>query len=92
MTEYKEVIERISRILFEEDPIGINFEENTDEYDPEARTIAPRLKNCETIEEIQIVVHEEFCKWFDQKIAGDLGGYRKIAERIWTVQHAPQIE
>lgn len=92
MTEYKEVIERISRILFEEDPIGINFEENTDEYDPEARTIAPRLKNCETIEEIQIVVHEEFCKWFDQKIAGDLGNYRKIAERIWAMQHAPRIE
>jgi hypothetical protein len=41
---YKRLFTEVSAILFRHDPIGINFEGNTDEYDPEAGTILPRLR------------------------------------------------
>jgi hypothetical protein len=31
---FKAAYERVSEILFAEDPIGINFDDNTDEYEP----------------------------------------------------------
>ena len=34
-----EAFMQLAQILFEEDPIGINFTDNTDEYEPEAGTI-----------------------------------------------------
>jgi hypothetical protein len=44
--EYGELFDQTSAILFRHDPIGINFEDNTGEYDPEAGTILPRLAAC----------------------------------------------
>ncbi len=41
---YGPAFQRLSRILYAHDPIGINFGDNTDEYDPEARTILTGLK------------------------------------------------
>jgi hypothetical protein len=47
----KEVLEgwaavSTSELLFRHDPVGINFEVNTDEYEPKAGTILPRLHAC----------------------------------------------
>jgi hypothetical protein len=36
------LVAEVSKILFEADFVGINFEDNTDEYDPEAETIVHR--------------------------------------------------
>ena len=33
--EYRELFDEVSKLLFQHDPIGINFEDNTDEYEPE---------------------------------------------------------
>ena len=38
---YEQTVAEISRLLFISDPMGINFEENSDEYDVEAETIVP---------------------------------------------------
>ena len=81
---YSTAFGRLSQILFEEDPIGINFEDNTDEYDPEARTILPGLRHCRTIDEIQSLLYLAFVRWFDAEIAGPPARYRRAAERIWT--------
>ena len=69
-------------MLFEEDPVGINFGDNTDEYDPEVRTILPRLVDCSSPDEIQTVVSEEFRRWFGPAPAERKAAYRRIAERI----------
>jgi hypothetical protein len=37
--EYGDLFGSVADILFRHDPVGINFEDNTDEYYPEARTI-----------------------------------------------------
>jgi hypothetical protein len=82
--EYGRLYDRVAAILFEEDPVGINFEDNTDEYEPETDTILPRLKFCRSAEEVRSVVHEEFVRWFDGHVAGPQDRYGRIAKRIWT--------
>jgi hypothetical protein len=68
--EYPELFDALSSLLFKVDPIGINFETNTDEYEPEVGTIIPRLKIARSEADVQMIVHEEFCRWFDRKTAG----------------------
>ena len=66
------------------DPIGINFEDNTDEYDPEAGTILPRLRRDLSVEKTTGIVHEEFVRWFERKTAGSRERYSPIAAEIMT--------
>ena len=83
--EYGELYDHVSQLLFNWDPIGINFEVNTDEYEPEVSTILPRLRSCTSAEDVQRVVHEEFCRWFDADMAGPLEKYERIGHDIWNI-------
>jgi hypothetical protein len=83
--QYHEVFEEMSLLLFRHDPVGINFETNTDEYEPEVGTILPRLKECESAADVQRIVHEEFIRWFDSGTAGPIASYTKIADEIWQI-------
>jgi hypothetical protein len=83
--EYGELYDRVSAILFEEDPVGINFEVNTDEYELEVDTILPRLKSCHTVEDVRALVHEEMVRCFDSASAGPPERYATIAARIWAL-------
>ena len=79
--EYGTLVDSISALLFRHDPIGINFEENT-EYALEAETILPRLRNCHTQEDVHEAVHAEFVRWFDADSAGSAEHYAQIASEI----------
>jgi hypothetical protein len=83
--EYGSLFDEVTEICFRHDPIGINYEDNHDEYEPEARTILPRLKTCQGVGDALRVVHEEFQKWFGPDIAGPNNKYRSLAEEIWNV-------
>ncbi len=74
--------ELLSNILFTEDPMCINFEINTDEYEPEVGTILPRLRECRSAEDVRRVVYEEFVRWFGVS-AGLPEKYQTIALRVW---------
>ena len=76
--------DRTLAILFEEDPMGINFGDNADEYEPEVDTILPRLHRCRSAADVQQVVQEEFVRWFDETAGSDPARYRRIAARIWA--------
>ena len=82
---YGELFEQISAVLFAADPIGIKFESNTDEYDPEAGTIIPRLRECCSAEDARRVVYEEFVGWFGADIAGPEQTYEQPAREIWQL-------
>jgi hypothetical protein len=82
-TEYGELFDSIAALLFRHDPVGINFEENADEYEPEAGTILPRLHNCQSVDDVVRVVHEEFVRWFSADTAGPRESYEEIAFEIW---------
>ena len=87
---YGDLFDAVSAILFRHDPVGINFDENTDEYDTEAGTILPRLRQCTSAVGVRRAVHEEFIKWFDVETAGPEERYEAAAEDIWRAWQAAQ--
>ena len=85
-TLYRGFYTEIEEILFRNDPMGINFVDNTDEYDPEVDTILPRLKTANSESDVLDIVHEEFCKWFDADMVGKKSHpvYKVIAKEVWS--------
>lgn len=92
--EYGELYDRVSQLLFNWDSIGINFEYNTDEYEPEVGTILPRLRSCACAEDVQQVVYKELCRWFDVEDAGlyDNPQYSKCDDAKLMIKIAGIIE
>lgn len=82
--EYGELYDEVLEILFRNDPIGISFEINSDEYEPEVGTILPRLKEACSSEDVQNIIHQEFVRWFDDYIAGPMEKYATIAQEVWN--------
>jgi hypothetical protein len=80
-------VSSIERLLFDQDPIGINFVENTDEYQPEAETITLRLPEVSTKADLLRIVHEEFVAWFGESTAGPINRYERITSEIWALLH-----
>jgi len=54
-------VAKLERLLFEHDPIGINFEENDDEYRSEAETITLRLPEASTEAELLRIPMRSLC-------------------------------
>lgn len=79
-----DLVTEISKILFEADLIGLNFEANTDEYDSEAETIVLRLHEATSAKDVQRIAHEEFTRWFDPNIAGSPRRYAAVGKSIWS--------
>ena len=81
---YQSLFYYISDILFRHDPAEIGFGFNPDEYEPEAGTIVPKLKDCHSSEDVLLVVQEELQRWFCEEIALKEQN-KEIAEEIWKV-------
>ena len=81
---YGELFDATAALLFRLDPVGINYDTNTDEYEPEVGTTLPRLKNCQSENDVCRVVHEEFRRWFGMD-AGMQKKYEPIAVEIWKL-------
>jgi hypothetical protein len=91
--QYGTLYDDISAILFRHDPIGINFETNTDEYEPEVGTILPRLREASCAADLSRIVHEEFLRWFNEdEIVGSPAHYEKIVEEIWNAYQKRSAE
>ena len=73
----------VEKVLFDADPMGINLGFNTDEYEPEVRTILPRLKPSCSVQDVQQIVYEEFCYWLDDSSKKKV--YLTIARNIWKL-------
>jgi len=76
---YDELYADVAALLFRHDPIGINFEDNTDEFEPEAGTILPRLRDGQSASDVTRVVHEGFERWFSKLDAGPVDRHEGIA-------------
>ena len=87
----KALVARVEALLFAADPIGMNFETNADEYNPEAVSIVARRGEFESLEALQRVVHEEFVRWFDADTAGPIERYRLVSEQIWQAWASDHI-
>jgi hypothetical protein len=62
--------------------MGINFEDNTDEYDWEVATILPRLARAKSAGDAHRIVYEEFRRWFDGA-QGPESRYAEVAKELW---------
>ena len=88
--EYGQLFDSVAALLFQCDPIVISFENpNADEYEPETGTILPRLRVCQSEDDVRRVVYEEFVRWFDAGNAGQEERYSAIATEIWQLWHDP---
>lgn len=76
------LLRRLSAILFEFDPMGLDHQTDTDEYDSEARTILARLREDDDVQDLESIVHDEFCRWFGVEDAGPSSAYGPVAAAI----------
>ena len=83
--KHPQLFQKLRESLFKHDPIGINFESNTDEYDPEAGTIIPRLSECASEADVLEVVYQEFISWFGADTAGPKSRYESVAADVWKI-------
>lgn len=79
--EFEWLYDEALALLADHDPIGIAF--HPSEYDPEVRTILPRLGEAATVEDLTSILHEEFVRWFSPHIAGPPSRYQPLAEDLW---------
>lgn len=70
-------------MLFDLDPLGLNFGSNTDEYRAEAQTITLRLPDAASAADVLVIVHEEFVQWFGTATAGPASRYERVAQDVW---------
>ena len=80
-----DLVARIEVILYAADPIRIAAGVNRDEYRPEAQAIVARLPSARSVDEVELIVHQEFVRLFDRELAGPLERYRGVAATIWRL-------
>jgi hypothetical protein len=82
---YQRLVAAVERAINEADPIRLlGLGAPADEYSPEIGTIVPRLAGVQDTSDVTNVLHEEFVRWFDQRIAGPRDAYEASARRIWA--------
>lgn len=81
----RQLVVAVSQVLFRADPVGLNFETNTDEYIAEAETIVIALPEATSPQDVQALTHECFVEWFDPELAGPPTQYTTVAEEIWDL-------
>ena len=84
-TRYRLLVSAVEQAIHAADPIGLlDIGAPADEYSPEIDTILPRLAGVQDVSDVTNVLHEEFVRWFDQRIAGPRDAYEAPAHRIWA--------
>jgi len=82
--DYPALFSELSAAFFEVDPVGINFDTNIDEYDPEVGTVLPRLAGAHSVDDVDMILREEFSRWFDGvSVSRQL--LRVLADRVWEI-------
>lgn len=86
--KYSDVLLRqVSRILFQHDPLGVDFESNTDEYDGEAELILMRLRANPSAPDVRTIVYQVFVELAGEKTAGAIGLYLNVARDVRMLWH-----
>ena len=83
---YEDTVSAIEALLFRLDPMGINFEDNTDEYRPEAESIARRLIKSRPASrhEVMPIVLGEFAHWFGDFAVQPPYSYEAVVDEVWA--------
>jgi hypothetical protein len=88
--EYGALFAFASDLFFRIDPMGINFGDNADEYEPEVGTVLPRLESAGSIEDCKQIVREELAVWFDG-VQLDAARTDQLSVELWSLWRAWQV-
>ena len=83
--QFGQLFDDCVREFYRADPIQLAPSVPIDEYDVEVGTVLPRLKECSGPADVQRVLHEEFCRWFNPEIASPSSKYEVLSHRIWAL-------
>jgi hypothetical protein len=75
--------EILRRIFNEVDPVGINFGQNIDEYDPEIKELIALSPDYSNLEDIDKKLKDIFTRYFEG-VQLNLDSLRKLAGKIST--------
>ncbi len=82
---YRHLRAVVSEAINRADPMGLlGFGSPADEYDPEVGTVLPRLGSASSSEDVAVILHEEFGRWFGADQAGGRERYDRAAREIWN--------
>lgn len=78
-------VSEITEVLARHDPMGLtDFGAPQDEYRPEAETIAPRLDEAGSTEDVQVILTEEFTRWFGDELSPPAERFAAAALELWS--------
>lgn len=80
---YPSLFAAVTDLFFRIDPVGINFETNTDEYEPEVGTVLPRLELARSVADVREIVREELVVWFGRPYEGEATD--RLASELWSL-------
>ena len=84
--QYGELFASATELFFRVDPAMINFETNTDEYEPEVGTVLPRLESAESVGDVRRI-SLEFRRWFG-RLYFDGKRTDELAVDLWSLWQA----
>jgi hypothetical protein len=84
--KYAALFAAATQLFFRVDPIGINFESNADEYEPEVGTVLPRLESARSVGDVERILREEFSRWFGNTFDGHTTD--RLAPELWALWKA----
>jgi len=88
--DYGGLFDAVSAALIAADPIGLIADgAPIDEYEPEVETILPRLKDAHDASDVEVILHEEFTRWFGPAVAGARGRYLTASVAVWRASQSP---
>jgi hypothetical protein len=82
-TGKRDLVRQIAELLFANDPMGINFGSNVDEYTAEAESIVIELPGASDVHDIATLIHRVFVQWFSPEDAGPQERYEAVAGDVW---------
>ncbi len=83
--EYAGMFQELSAYLYEQDPMGLNYGINPDEYEDEVGTILPRTLDAQSPADVVAVLREEFERWFGPRLRIENATYEDLAEGIFVI-------
>ena len=83
--EYSALFDDLTALLYQLDPVGLNYGINPDEYEPEVGTILPRVMELETASEIASIIREEFEVWFGTGTRVESATYEELGTEVLVV-------
>jgi hypothetical protein len=78
---YKKLIKLLVRL----DPTGLLGVPSHEDEETNAFALYVFLGNCSSETECLGVIHQQFCHWFSEDVAGPVSRYQFLAKEVWAL-------